>query len=56
MLLPLAAFLLLQLGGIASQRQIAAVAFPGNTIHVKQDGIDLSFDRMTIKVNSGFVQ
>jgi hypothetical protein len=34
--LPLAAFLLLQLGGVTSYRQISGVTFPGITIHVEQ--------------------
>jgi hypothetical protein len=45
MLLPLAAFLLLQPTGIASQRQIIGVA------SVERD-VDLSYDRTTIKVSS----
>jgi hypothetical protein len=48
--LPLAAFIL-QLAGVASQRQISAVASPGNTIHVERD-FDLSYDRATIKIKS----
>ena len=47
----MAAFLLLQLTGVASQRQIIGVASPGNTIHVERD-VDLSYDRTTIKVSS----
>ena len=50
-ILPLAAFLLLQLGGVASQRQIIGIASPGNTIHVERD-VELSYDRTTIKVSS----
>ena len=51
MLLPLAALLLLQPTGVASERQIIGIASPGNTIHVERD-VDLSYDRMTIKVSS----
>ena len=51
MLLPLAALLLLQLGDVASQRQISGIASPSNTIHVELD-VDLSYDQTTIKVSS----
>ena len=47
----MAAFLLLQLTGVASQRQIIGVASPGNTVHVERD-VDLSYDRTTINVSS----
>jgi hypothetical protein len=50
-LLPLAAFLLLQPTGFASRRQIIGIASPGNTIHVERD-VDLSCHRTTIKVSS----
>ncbi|KAL3769180.1 hypothetical protein ACHAW5_000650 [Stephanodiscus triporus] len=45
------AFLLLQLGGVASQRRISGIASPGNTIHFERD-VDLSSDRTTIKISS----
>ncbi|KAL3774151.1 hypothetical protein ACHAW5_010605 [Stephanodiscus triporus] len=51
MQLPFVACLLLQLGGVASQRQISGVASPGNTIHVERD-VELSSDRTTIKISS----
>jgi hypothetical protein len=48
----LAAFLLLQFGGVASQtRQISGIASPGNTIHVERE-LTLSYDRTTFKVSS----
>jgi hypothetical protein len=45
------AILLLQLGGVASQRRISGIASPGNTIHFERD-FDLSSDRTTIKIGS----
>jgi hypothetical protein len=52
MILHLAAFLLLQLGGVVSQtHQISGIPSPGNTIHVERE-LTLSYNRITIKVSS----